>query len=312
MHDADGTILNRNVVVTGAGGFIGTAVVRLLLDHGARVNALLGVPGQAVHSVPGCVRTTVADICNTDVLLELTRGAETAIHMAGPASVSCSFEDPAEYARTHVAGTANLLHVCRITGIKRFVYISSAEVYGRTAAARADEDLPCAPRSPYGAAKASAEQMVLAFARSFGINVVILRPFSVYGPGMSPNSLIGTILRAARSEPYVRLNDLTPVRDYCYVADLACAVVRACVVDRDPAVINIGTGQGTSVSELASLVVRILGREISVIQARGNKRPGDSEIYGLVADTRRAREVLGWQASTSLEEGLRRTIASMK
>ena len=300
------------VFVTGAGGFIGPAVVRALLAHGARVRALLGAPGQSVRPLPPEVKTAVADITDTAALDELARGAGIAVHMAGPASVSASFECPAESARVHVAGTAALLEVCRRAGVRRFVYVSSAEVYGRTEASAVHEDFPLQPRSPYGAAKAGAEQVVGAFARAFGLQVIILRPFSVYGPGLSPSSLIGKTLRMAQFEDSVVLNDLRPIRDYGYVEDLVDAVLRSCTTAvPDVTILNIGTGRGTSVEEIAELILARVGRRVPLRERPGQRRPADSEIYRLVADSTRAREVLGWQASTSLETGLGRMIEAM-
>jgi UDP-glucose 4-epimerase len=256
--------------------------------------------------------TRSGDITDMDVLREAARGADIAVHLAGPPSVHASFESPVEYARAHVAGAAALLDVCRHTKISRVVHISSAEVYGRTSMSAVREDHPLNPRSPYAAAKIGAEQFVRAFAEAFGGSAVILRPFSVYGPGLSPESLVGVICRMARSAEAIVVNDLTPVRDYCFVEDVADAVVRACVEPTKGVVTcNVGAGRGTSVADLASSILQLLGRHIP-IRARGNlARPGDSEIYHLVADTSRAWEVLRWRASTPLEGGLERTLRSI-
>jgi UDP-glucose 4-epimerase len=196
--------------------------------------------------------------------------------------------------------------------IRRVVHISSAEVYGRALTGSVREDHPLNPRSPYAAAKAAAEQFVRAFTEAFGTPSVILRPFSVYGPGLSPESLIGIICRMARSSDAIVLNDLAPVRDYCFVDDVANAVLRSCIEPVEGVITcNIGTGQGTSVAELAGAILRLLGRRIPIRELAGKTRPGNSEIYHLVADPGLAWSSLKWRASIGLESGLHQTLRSL-
>jgi UDP-glucose 4-epimerase len=220
--------------------------------------------------------------------------------------VQASFESPIEFALVHVGGTSVVLEATRKLGIRRFVYISSAEVYGRTERLPVAEDHPLEARSPYAAAKIGAEQFVQASTFSTGIEAIVLRPFSIYGPGSSCQSLIGTILRQARDQDCLTLNDLRPVRDYCHVEDLAEAVVRACTAPTSGfCVVNVGTGLGTSVIDLARLILSALGRDIPVREAPGSRRPPESEIYHLIANPRKAYEVLGWKAEVTLQAGLK-------
>jgi nucleoside-diphosphate-sugar epimerase len=306
------TIHGKTVFVTGAGGFIGSTVVKTLVDRGAAVRALIGTPGDRVREPPPGVPWMRAEITDTAAIRPLIAGAEIVVHLAGPAMVSASFDAAVEYARVHVDGTVALLDVCRSVQVKRFIYMSSAEVYGRPQTNPVREDHRLQARSPYAAAKIGAERFVEAFALAFGIQVVILRPFSIYGPGLSPHSLIGTIMQQAQRGTAIRLADLKPVRDYCSVDDLAEAVVRACLTRlSNPFIVNIGTGTGTSVAELASLILRKLGREMPVQEEPRSRRPGRSEIYSLVADWRRAREGLGWMPNFPLSSGLERLVQTM-
>jgi UDP-glucose 4-epimerase len=298
----------RTIFITGAGGFIGSAVVAALLREGARVRALAGAPTDAIRDLPREVTAMRGDITDAATVSELMTDADTVIHLAGPPSVAESFEQPAQYARVHVNGTATVLDACRRLNVRRLIYISSAEVYGRPQSNPVSEDHPLEARSPYAAAKIGAEKMIESFVHAFALEATILRPFSVYGPGLSAASLIATILRQAQQETCVRLASLTPVRDYCYIADLASAVVRACAVEGTPlSAINIGSSVGTSVGEVASLVLRILGRKLPVLEI-GARRPIGSEIERLIADTRKAQQQLGWAAAYSLERGLTATI----
>ena len=305
-------VAGERVLVTGAAGFIGRHLVQALRDADARVHALSGPPGHGLAPLPDSVPDLRADLAEPGAAEEAVGDARTVVHAAGPASVAASFDDPAAFVRVHVEGTARLLDACRRAGVRRVVLISSAEVYGRPRSNPVREGHPLRARSPYGAAKAGAEQMARAFADAYGLRAVILRPFSVYGPGQPPTSLIGTLLRQAATEDAVRVHDLRPVRDYCFVRDVAAAVVAACTADLPAlSVFNVGTGRGTSVARLAALALRAAGRELPVEQA-GADRPGRAQILRLVADPTRAAERLGWRAATGLAEGLAATWREME
>lgn len=299
----------KEVFITGAGGFIGSAVVGALLGRGAQIRGLLGAPDDEVRDLPGEVHVKRGEITDKSMICDLMAGADVVIHLAGPPSVAASFESAAEYARVHVTGTATVLEAYRRTRPRRLVYISSAEVYGCPQMNPVREDHPLRARSPYAAAKIAAEKFIESFVHAFTIEAVILRPFSIYGPGLSPQSLIGTILRQAREGDFVRLASLKPVRDYCYIKDLAEAIVRACTIKvSDSCPINIGTGEGASVARVANLILEILGREIPLLEDASAHRPGRSEINLLVADMRRSRDVLAWAPEYSLKSGLEEMI----
>lgn len=307
------TVEDKTILVTGGGGFIGSAVIDLLVNRGAKVRTLLGAPGDKVRAAPAQVTSIRADITDTSAITELIAGADVVIHLAGPASVAASFESAVEYSRVHVGGTTALLDVCRRVRVPRFIHISSAEVYGRPDRNPVREDFPLQARSPYAAAKISAEQFVQAFAYAFGIQAIVLRPFSIYGPGASCDSLIGTIIRQAKRDDSIVLTDLKPTRDYCYVTDVAEAILCSCTAQLPEfCIANIGTGRATSVADVARLILDILQRDIPVIESAEKKRPGSSEIYNLIADTRQAQTVLGWSPKTTLRSGLEQTIQFME
>lgn len=284
---------------------IGSVVVRLLAARGVHVRAHLGPPGAAVLAAPPGVATTAADITDLAAVAALVDGVDAVVHLAGPPSVAASFAAPVDYARIHVVGTATVLQACRSTGVRRLVYVSSAEVYGSPAANPVAEDAPQAPRSPYGAAKLGAEALVRTYCPSAGIEAVVLRPFSVYGPHSPAASLVGSLLRQVSGPGPLSVVTLRPVRDYVHVDDVAAAVARALSATGDGlGVYNVGSGTGTSVAALAREVLRAAARQLPVIAAAEPQRPPGSDVDELVADRWAAERQLGWTPSVSLADGL--------
>ena len=293
-------------LVTGGGGFIGRHLVRSLAGAGAHVRTLTGPPSSGLTAPAEASEAFEADICDIRALQDQAADRDVVVHLAGPASVAESCVDPLEYVRVHVQGTASVLEASRRAGVSRIVYVSSAEVYGIPVCSPVDEDQPLRPRSPYGAAKAGAEHLIEAYRQSYGQHAVVLRPFSIYGPGASQQSLIGRILSQLRAGGEIVVADLRPVRDYCFVSDLARAAVRACASDVDDGVFNIGSMQGTSVEEIAHMLRAAAGSDARVVERVSARRAG--EILHLVADHRRARVMLGWQPEIGLHDGLRATL----
>jgi nucleoside-diphosphate-sugar epimerase len=304
-------LTNLRIGVTGAGGFLGPVVCETLARLGARVQAIVGPPGEAARTPRGAASIAQADICDQAALRKALANAEVVVHLAGPASVAASFDVPERYVRIHTGGTATLLEACRANRIGKVVYVSSAEVYGRPLRSPVDESHPLSARSPYAAAKIGAEKLLEAHTHAHDLRAVVLRPFSIYGPGASPQSLIARIIGLARQGYPIALRDLRPVRDYCFVADLAEAVASACRFEgQGLEIFNIGTMQGTSVEQVANLVLEILGGDQPISETRDRERPGTSEILELIADNRRAREVLRWEPATPLRDGLRMALES--
>jgi nucleoside-diphosphate-sugar epimerase len=298
----------KTIGLVGANGFIGSAILRALLHRGIIPQALCGPIGSP-QPLPADVQFVTCDLADADRLESWVAGLEVVIHAAGPPSVQRSFERAEEYVRVHVEGTAALLRACRIAKIKRVVYISSAEVYGRPEINPVAESHRLQARSPYAAAKIGAEKMIEAHVESFGLRAVILRPFSIYGPHFHSDSLLSRVVSTAKSG-CIRVRDLRPVRDYCYVGDLAAAVLQACYIPEEKLqIVNVGSGVGTSVADLAGLVLRSLGLSTPIVEERLDLRPGQSEIFELVADITTAQNVLGWLPTVSLLEGLRLTLS---
>lgn len=305
------------VLVTGGGGMIGSKVLPTLLAEGHTVATHLGLPGDPYVPPPTGIRAVVGDITDLALVRKIVSSVDAVVHLAGPPSVAASFADPRGCVQAHVVGTSTVLQACREVGVHRLVYVSSAEVYGRHEHGPVPETAPTLPRSPYGAAKLGAEALVRAEAVHGALSTVVLRPFSVYGPRSPARSLLGTLVRQALDADAVEPSSLAGVRDYVHVADVARAVAAALLVvtadlPEDGLVVNIASGTGTSVGELAALVVRAGGRALPVRESVDADRPAEASAMSLVADIGVATARLGWRPRVPLPEGVRAVVEAAR
>ncbi len=300
------------VLVTGANGLVGTALCRRLRARGYQLRALCG-PTVGAPGLPPGVEVVHGDMLDVALLAKLVVEVDTVVHLAGPPSVSASFESPLEFARVHVEGTAALLDVCGATPVKRFVYVSSAEIYGPRATQPVHEEAPADPASPYAAAKVGAEAFVRSFAHHAPVEVAIVRPFLVYGHGQSPRSLVAELVQQVASGEPIRLRDPRAVRDFVHARDVAFALEATCFTPliAPTRVFNIGTGVGVSTLTLAQTLLELAGREPTV-EARKPDRPKGLQQIELVADVQRARSELGYRPRVTLEEGLRELLTNQE
>lgn len=302
-----------NIAVTGANGFIGSHLINLLLTLPTEVSGFCG-EDLPTHDLAGNVAFTVGDICNDSDVKRFVQGKHTVIHLAGPASVAASFQNSAACVRAHAVGTACLLTHAFKANVQRFIYVSSAEVYGTPTSEFVDECHSLQAKSPYAAAKICGEKLVESYRSSYGLDTLILRPFSIYGPGSKSPSLLSKIIQLARANEPVVLHDLRPIRDYCYVEDVVSAIVLACTSGTPGAIYNIGTMLGTTVKQLAETAVRLLGKDLPVLQADEEifDRPRNADIVRLVANNKRALKDLLWEPAVNLEGGLERMLSALR
>lgn len=298
------TSSDRQILVTGAGGFIGSYVVRRLRAQGQSVRAMFGPSDMPAGVAAG---DCVCDVLKPDAVGDAVAGCDVVVHLAGPPSVAESFAKPALYASVHASGTATVLAEARRANLRRFVYVSSAEVYGQPKINPVLESAALSPRSPYGAAKAAAEWIVESSAIEHGHEAVILRPFSVFGHFPVRRSLVNFIFQQALTEDRIQLMSLTPVRDYVFIEDVAEAVAKACSVELGRPVVraNIGSGRGTSVRSLCEAVLSVVDRSVPIVETGHRDRPKALDIHELVANVSSAAVNFEWQPQTSLLDGLK-------
>ncbi len=306
---------HQRVLVTGAGGFIASHLTERLAALGARTRALVRYNsanswGWLDHSpVKNDVEVVLSDIRDTDSLRKVVQGTDIVFHLAALIGIPYSYHAPLSYIRTNAEGTLNVLQAALDAQVKMVVHTSTSEVYGTARRVPIDESHPLQAQSPYAASKIAADKLAEAFHLSFGLPVATIRPFNTYGPRQSARAVIPTIVTQVLTKSEVHLGNLTPTRDFNYVADTVDGFVRvAQCTEAIGRVINIGSGRETSINQLAETIVRLLGKNIRIVCNNERVRLDGSEVERLLADNTVAREMLGWKPSVSLEEGLRLTI----
>jgi NAD dependent epimerase/dehydratase len=312
------SLRGTKVLVTGADGFIGSHLTERLVAEGADVRAfcLYNSRGSAgwLDDVDPATRAALdvrlGDIRDARFVAAATRDVEVVFHLAALIAIPYSYVAPQSFIDTNVSGTLHALEAARDAGVRRFIQTSTSEVYGTPESLPISETHPLAAQSPYAASKVAADQLAVAFGRSFELPVVVLRPFNTYGPRQSDRAVLPTMLRqllAGRRE--IRLGRLDPRRDLTFVTDTVDGFVRAATApDIDGQVIQLGTGRSESIGELFGLARSILGVDARAVEDPARLRPDASEVMVLQSDPSRARERLGWTATTDLEAGLRATI----
>jgi NAD dependent epimerase/dehydratase len=305
------------VLVTGAGGFIGSHLTEVLVQRGADVRALVhynsrndwGMLEELSESVRNDIDVIAGDVRDPLCVKSLAEGCEIVFHLASLIAIPYSYTAPSSYVGTNVQGTLNVMQACLENGVKKVVHTSTSEVYGTAQYTPIDEDHPIQAQSPYSASKIAADKIVESFHLSYELPVATVRPFNTFGPRQSARAVIPTIICQALSKDEIKLGLLSPVRDLTYVDDTVNGFIMTAECDEAVGqVINTGSGDGISIGELANVVMAVMGVEKKVVEDKGRYRPPKSEVMELICNNRKAREVLGWQPRNSLKDGIEKTI----
>jgi UDP-glucose 4-epimerase len=311
---------HKKVVVTGADGFIGSHVVEALVAAGADVTALAMYNSFDSHGwlddldpgVRGQVRLVRGDVRDPSFVMRLLKGQEICLHLAALIAIPYSYDAPHSYVDVNVNGTLNVLEAARAHGLSRVVHTSTSEVYGTALMTPMPETHPLQGQSPYSASKIGADMMAEAFARSFELPVVILRPFNTFGPRQSERAVISSTIRQAIDPVCTELHvgDLTPKRDFTFVADTAAAFLAVGVSEglTYGEAYNGGTGRAVTIGETVKEIARLSGTNKPITTENARIRPAASEVRALLADNTKLLKATGWKPAHSLEEGLQKTI----
>jgi NAD dependent epimerase/dehydratase len=315
------SLRGRKILVTGAGGFIGSHLVDRLVSDGALVRVFLrynsrsnrGLLEMTSPKIMEHVEVIFGDLRDPEAVCGAMRGIETVFHLGALIAIPYSYMNPREVTETNVMGTLNILMAARQTLPGRILHTSTSEVYGTALKVPIDENHPIQAQSPYSASKIAADKISESFFRSFEVPVVTVRPFNTYGPRQSARAIIPTIVSQALSGGDLRLGDLKPVRDFNYVTDTVDGFVRAALADGvEGETFNLGSGLAISISELVEMIRKLTGYSGRILEDKARIRPEKSEVQLLKADSKKASQLLGWHPQTSHEEGLMKTIAWIK
>jgi len=309
---------NKNVLVTGAGGFIGSHLTERLVRAGANVRALAHYNSRndwgQIELLDKDVRDSLEVICG-DVrdpffCQEAVKGRDVVFHLAALIAIPYSYIAPADYVSTNVIGTLNMLEACRSEGVGKMVHTSTSEAYGTAQYVPIDEKHPLQGQSPYSASKIGADKLAESYYLSFQMPVATLRPFNTFGPRQSARAVIPTVIsQLVAGKKQVKLGSLTPVRDLTFVQDTAAAFMAVGKSEKTIGqVVNAGTGDGISIGDLANLIIEIMGVDAEITCDEQRIRPEGSEVMRLIAATDRIRELTEWRPKYSLREGLTKTI----
>lgn len=305
----------RKVLVTGAGGFIGSHLTEELVRRGARVRAFvhynaLGRWGWLdVSPLKDEIEIVAGDIADRDSVRGAVSGVDVVFHLAALIGIPYSYQAPSSYVQTNIIGTLNVLQSALENSAERVVHTSTSEAYGTAQYVPIDEAHPLQGQSPYAATKIGADKLAESFYRSFELPVATIRPFNTYGPRQSARAVIPTIITQALSKPEIRLGNLVPTRDLNFVLDTVAGFIRMAA---EPLaigqVIHIGSGKEISIGDLAALILKLMGKDIPIVTEDQRLRPEASEVDRLCADNTKAGELLNWEPRFTLPEGLRQTI----
>ncbi len=311
----------KKVLVTGAGGFIGSHLTEALVRAGATTTAmvrynsgsLIGNLSFSDAHIRKEIRIISGTIEDSDFVYRAVDGQEVVLHLAALIAIPYSYDAPRTYLRTNAEGTLNVLEAARRFNVARVVHTSTSEVYGTALRTPIDESHPLQGQSPYSASKIAADKLAESYFRSFATPVTTLRPFNTFGPRQSARAFIPTIISQALKSDEIQLGSLAPERDMTFVDDTVAGFIAAAAT---PGIagetINLGTGQTYSVGWFAQRILRLMDVDKPVVQEQERLRPTTSEVMKLVSDNTHANKLMGWSPKVSLDDGLRRAIEHVR
>jgi len=305
----------KKAVVTGADGFIGSHLTEALLAEGYSVRALAQYNsfnnwGWLESISHPNLEIFTGDVRDPNYCRHLLKGADIVFHLAALIAIPYSYTAPDSYVDTNIKGTLNICQAARDEGLERVLVTSTSEVYGTALYVPIDEHHPRQPQSPYSASKIGADAIAMSFYNAFDMPLTIVRPFNTYGPRQSARAIIPAIIsQIASGIRQIKVGDLTPTRDFNYVADTCRGFIE---IARSEATIgqevNIATGREVTMEETFHTIARLMGADVEWVTDPERLRPSKSEVRRLLGDNTKITTLTSWRPQVTLEEGLQRTI----
>ena len=307
---------NLEVLVTGAGGFIGSHLSEHLVNLGAKVRSFVrynssGTLGWLEESCyRGEIEIIRGDIRDRDSIFNAVKGCDLVFHLAALVGIPYSYVAPNSYVDTNIKGTLNICQAARESRVKQVIHTSTSEVYGTAKYVPIDENHPLQPQSPYSATKMAADALVMSFYNAFDLPVTIARPFNTYGPRQSARAVIpAIIIQIACGNKEIQLGNMTPTRDFSYVEDTCRGLIALAesekVIGRAA---NIGSNYEISIGNTFDLIKELMGSDVEFIMDKQRMRPEKSEVFRLWCDNTLINEFTGFTPQIDIRQGLQRTI----
>ena len=310
---------NKQVLVTGADGFIGSHLTEALVREGCKVRAFVyynsfnswGWLDHCGEDIKGHFEVFAGDIRDPHGVKNAMTGCDAALHLAALIGIPFSYHSPSSYVETNVNGTLNVLQAARDLEVSRIIHTSTSEVYGTAQFVPITEKHALQGQSPYSASKIAADQLAFSFYSSFNLPVITLRPFNTYGPRQSARAVIPTIItQIANEASTIKLGATNPTRDFSFVEDTVSGFMSALKSEKGIGqTINLGSNFEVSIEDTAKLIAELMGASVEISTDENRLRPGNSEVERLWADNSKATEILDWKPAYAGLNGFREGLA---
>jgi len=315
------SITSKKILVTGAGGFVGSHLVETLLLKGYKIKCFVrynsrndfGLLSEIPTKLFSEVEIIRGDLRDYHALYKSLQGVDIVFHLGALVAIPYSYKYPKDVIDTNIIGTFNVLNASKEHSIDKIIHTSTSEVYGTAVYVPIDENHPLQGQSPYSASKISADKIAESFFYSYNLPVATIRPFNIYGPRQSLRAVIPTMITQALSKDTINLGSLTPTRDFTFITDTVEAFIKIARNDKTIGkTYNIGSNKEISIDDLAKKICTLTNPNCEIIQEKIRMRPQNSEVERLRADNSIALKDLNWKPCISLEKGLRKTIHWIK
>lgn len=310
-------LVSKNILVTGAGGFIGSHLTEELVKMGVSVKALVkynsrndwGLLEMLPKDLQKSIEVVSGDIRDPYMVKKAVSGCDVVFHLASLIAIPYSYKAPTSYVDTNIGGTINVLQAALETGVEKIIHTSTSEVYGTALYTPIDEKHPLQGQSPYSASKIGADKIVESYCLSFDMPVTTIRPFNSFGPRQSARAIIPTIITQAIQKDSVEVGQLDTVRDFTFVKDTVAGFLKIAECnDTFGETINIGSGKAITINDLAELIFRLMDKQKPIVSCQDRLRPQKSEVMKLLCDNRKAYHLMNWRPEKTLKQGLQETI----